>query len=555
MTRHTVARAIAAITVLGFVAFDAAAWGPKAQRAITNTAIQVIRRTYPEAFRTPKTKYNTDVMKGAQAGAGGLRDMIGVNTDDKAIIRIANEVQLLREVKEYEAGSYFCYRMGVLSSLVADMFLPFSFDTSPEARKIKEQIDADIDEVLEGYTFHPSRERTEFILHMRDYFREHRNYFEDATAIIASDYTRGDGYKGYLAAGGSNAFEKAVLAVGDVWYTVLRPEKEERESTPAEESVAWYMIDNIEYLLKTKKNTKQAERMYGFFVKVNPGLFSTYERVGDLFYQTGQRERGVREWGLALSSRGPDRQRIVRKLSKHYITMGRELVDLASRDMDEAEEALQDALNAFNTALQIDRGNEEAVQSIHDTKTTQRERQEREEKNIQIVSNAEHTFEKAKDTTKSRKYKDALALFGRAQDLFENVSDEFPAQRDRAEKGKKSCSTEIRKVILSIVERAQESMEEAGRTIEEATAGADFDKALGMYTAANDLLGFIPEDAGSAQVKQKDELLAQVTERLKAIPDEKKRWEEAEAARIKREEERKAAAAAAAAAARANSDN
>ncbi len=93
---------------IGFalLAGNAAAWGPKARKAITYAALQVIRQDFPDVFKAEISNYETDLFRGAEDGYSVVKESLAIEKDSQAIIAIAHEIQLLRAVREDGAGSY-----------------------------------------------------------------------------------------------------------------------------------------------------------------------------------------------------------------------------------------------------------------------------------------------------------------------------------------------------------------------------------------------------------------------------------------------------------------
>ncbi len=539
-----VAVALAAAVFSG----DAFAWGPRAQRAITGTSIQVVSRSIKDAYKTTSANYEEDVIKGALAGPSALRDAVGLNSETRATHRIEAEMQLLNYVRNSATGSYFAYRIGVLSSLISDLYLPYMWDTSLDGRKLAAQVNTEIDEHLDNFTYVPLREKPLVIRELRPYLAASRRYMADAALMIQTDYSRGDAYEGYLRNGGAqNAFNAAVQGVSDITYTIMQTEQDLGYLKPSDETLTWFFVDNIEYLLKEKKNAKAADAIYSHFAKVNKGLYSAYEQIGDMYYEFGDKDRAVNEWKLALESRGADRPRIVRKIANYYIEKGKELAASASNP-DAPSNALQQALVFFERAMEIDRGNETAARSIQETRVEQKRRDEREQTDREIVSAGETALAEANTLMAQQKYGDALNVYQKAMALFDNVSSEFKAQREQAEAGKKDATGNIRKAITEIIQQGQSLIEEGDRKVEEATKEEDFEAAKRIFQSAQAVLKYIPDSQSSAQVASRDESIALAKTKLEQVDAEKEKWKEDQERRRQLEEQRQAAERARAAA-------
>ncbi|MEA3365637.1 MAG: hypothetical protein U9Q79_08355, partial [Candidatus Hydrogenedentes bacterium] len=522
------------------------------QRAIAGTSLQVVRRSLQNAYKTTSTDYDEDFIKGALAGPSALRDSVGINSESRAIQRIASEMLLLYHARSYSTGSYHAYRMGVVASLVSDHFLPYMWNTSVEKRKLAAEINEDIDEHLESFTYVPLREEPIIVHKLREYLEKNRSYLDDARLIVQADYVHGESYDGYLENGGAqNAFRRAVQAVSDIAYTVLQKEEELDYVKPSDENLTWYFVDNIEYLLKEKKNPKAADQIYNFFVRVNPDIYLAYEQIGDMYFEFGDKERAVKEWKTALQTSGPDRQRTVRKLANYYIEQGKKLVSEASNP-DAPSDILQQALVYFNRAMEIDRGNEVAVRSIHETRIEQKRRDEREQTDREIVSAGETALAEADTLMAQQRFGEALNVYQKAVTLFDNVSNEFKAEREQAGKGKKDAQGKMRKAINEIIQQAQSFIEEGQRMIEEASSEQAFENAKKRFQSAQALLKYIPDNQSTALVAARDEEIDRARTNLEQVDIEKKRWIEDQKMRKELEEKRRQAEAARAAAAAAS---
>ncbi|HOF40858.1 MAG TPA: hypothetical protein PLD73_12360 [Candidatus Hydrogenedentes bacterium] len=537
---------VAVVLAAAVCSGDAFAWGPRAQRAITGTSIQVVSRSIKDAYKTTSANYEEDVLKGALAGPSALRDAVGLNNDARVIHRIEAEMQLLNYVRSSATGSYYAYRIGVLSSLISDLYLPYMWDTSREGRKLAAQINTEIDEHLDNFTYVPLREKPLIIRELRAYLDSSRRYMPDAALMIQADYSRGEGYEGYLRNGGAqNAFNAAVQASSDITYTIMQTEQAMGYLKPSDETLTWFFVDNIEYMLKEKKNAKAADTAYSHFTRVNKGIYSAYEQIGDMYYEFGNKDRAVEEWKTALESRGSDRPRIVRKIANYYIEKGNELAESVSNP-DAPSNALQQALVFFERAMEIDRGNETAARAIQETRVEQKRRDEREQTDREIVSAGETALAEAGTLMGQQKYGEALTVYQKAMALFNNVSSEFKAQRERAEAGKKDAQGNIRKAVTEIIQQGQSLIEEADRTMEEATKEEDFETAKRTYQKAQAVLKYVPDSQSAAHVASRDENIARAKNKFDQVDAEKAKWVEDQERRKKMEEDRRAAEQAAA---------
>ena len=272
---------------VGLIAADAMAWGPRAKRSISGMALQVIKKDFPNVFRPSGVtgpNFEEDLLRGANDGYAILGAEIPLNNDAEVVQAIANQIQLLRDVRKAGPSSYFAYRMGVLAALTADVTLPFGFAWSADDQAIQAKVNEDTEMRLDGFGYAPHQEHRIFLRDPREYFAKARMFYAEDKKIILEDYTRGQGYDGFLAQGGKAYFGRAVEAVSDVWYSVLRPEEEPGQVPATQRTLAWYYVDEIKYLLQAKHNLTQAEKQRMFDLLEENALPSNKFYKYDFFY-------------------------------------------------------------------------------------------------------------------------------------------------------------------------------------------------------------------------------------------------------------------------------
>jgi len=527
------------LVLLGLAAGDAAAWGTRAQRAITATAIQVLRReAIANAFKTATSNYEEDVLRGSVAGSKVLTAGKLLPSDADNVTALANEISLLREVRQYGFGSYFSYRMGVAASLAADLLLPFALDPSPAGQRLLEQIEADIEAQLQQYSFTPTRSKCRYIVDVANFVDQCRPFFAENARLIAHDYASGKGYDGFLRESAPVFFGRAVEAVADVWYTVLRVAAEPGETTPPADHVAWYLVDEIQYLLVQKRNLYEAGKVYDHFAHVNPGVTAAYEKLGDLYYDFGTDEakaRAVREWQIAYDALGPNRRRISQKLANHYIAVGEALLEEAAQP-GASDEGLPNALNAFNEALEYDQANDFAQSRIKETRIAIAERKERRDMNVNVIASADKVIIEAEKKKVDGDFGGAIATYKQGIELFQLIDDEFPDQHKTAKDSIKSVDKNITDVINDVLDKASDAIDEGDRAVDERRFG----EGVAAYQRVPQILAVVPDDESTTHTKEKQDLIETADGK---VGDAKK----AQAAWAEREKARKAAAAAAAA--------
>ena len=127
---------------------SAYSWGPEARKSIALSAYRILQYDIYEIAKAGDVSYEADLVRGAMDGRSIIEESLPIHTDRQAILAIEYEIQLLRKAREHGIGSYFAYRLGVLSALIADVMHPFGIAHSPDDERLKEMIDADIDETV-----------------------------------------------------------------------------------------------------------------------------------------------------------------------------------------------------------------------------------------------------------------------------------------------------------------------------------------------------------------------------------------------------------------------
>ncbi len=487
---------------------QASAWGPRAQRSIAYMALQVIQKDHPDLLR----EYETDLLRGSEEGYAAITDAFPLNSDGESVVGVGLQIRLLRETRELGVGSYFAYRMGVLATLTADVLLPYGFAWTPQEQALRDRIAEDIDAHLDDFRYAGRSSRRTYVRHVRAYFAERRTFFEDNKTLIADDYSAGLGYAGFLSEAAPAYFQRAVEAVADVWYTVLRTEADPSDEELSRPLMTWYLVREIEYLLQVKKNLVQTDVTYAHFEKTNPGIMEAYEKVADLYYTFGTDaaiERAVREWRVAHGLGGPNRDRVGRKLASHYLSVGRRYLESGVKPRAN-ETDLPNALQAFQDALYFDRGNADAAGGVQQTNKAIEERRELYDMYMEIIANAERVREEAGRAFTEGDYGAAITTYRKAVSLFESVGDDFEKQAITAKEGASGVKKEIAKVVQTVIDKATEAIDAGDRARED----RKYDEAIRLYAQVEIVLSEIPADEQSAElVEDKNELLAMAQEK------------------------------------------
>ena len=505
------------------ITLEATAWGPQAKQVIMNTSLQLLRREYSERyFDGMEFKFTKDLLQGA---LDGPTDVLDVQWQTRADVlnTVKTEINLLREVRKYGVGSYFAYRLGVIGGLVADCCLPYSLgiDEGPQSAELRERVNVDTDEHLQSFRFGWNDRQLQFVETVADYLAETKTYSPEAKDMIAVDYAHGAGYDGYLKNGADVFYTRACIAVADIWHTVLRLEGGIFETLPSDRAIAWYFADEIEYLLLSKGNVPDAERAYDHFVSADPGIPEAYERIGDHYYRFGDMGRAVDEWRIAASISSPIRQRVVEKLSDHFISVGKEKLAQGTAPRP-PEGALQDAVEAFREALGVDRANEEAAQLLAEAQFAKKEREALQQAMIEIIASAEQILAQAERAADAGLYEQAISTYEKAKNLCRGVGDDFPDQEKQARDLAADADSSIAGILNRVLETAQDNIDKARALAEENL----FDEALGQYATIPGILSVIPDDPTTGHGQTKEKLVEQAEKETEDTKMRQRRYEE-----------------------------
>ena len=510
----------------GLLSYDAAAWGPRSQKAIAGTSIQVIRRVYAEAFKTEDICYDEDVLRGANGDPNILNNGNPFVREEDAIIAVENGIRLLREVRKYGFGSYFSYRMGLLGALAADLVLPYSVDTTPQGQRIREQMEPDIDAALDRFSFTSEIPKIKYIRDTEVYFGERRAFFSDSKRMIADDYLHGKRFDGYLKGGAQVFFTRAVTSVADVWNTVLHIEGEVGDVAPSEKMVISYLVSEIQYLLQEKKNFNQALKSYGNFEFVAKYAPAAYDKVGDLFYTFGTekgKERGVREWRIAYDMPGADRRTIGKKLSAHYVRAGEALLAKAQRP-GASDQDLPSALNAFTQALDFDQTSQPAAQRINEANVAINERKERRAINVNIIASAEKVKVQAEKARVNGDFGNSITTYTQAIGLYQAIDDEFTDQSSVAKQSVMEIGKSITDIINQVLDAASDEIDKGDKAV----TAHQFEDATASYERVPNIVSVIPGDETTTHGKEKIDIIAQAKKKIEDSKLAKSKWEEQE---------------------------
>ena len=526
--KSRIVRAAWIATLVAVVACgNAMAWGTRAQQSISLMSIQVLKQEFPGAFEAGAASYEKDCLAGAADGVAALQGKVPLGSDAEAIQAIGTEMQLLREIRDFGMGSYFAYRMGVLSALVANVITPYGFAFAPGEDVLQQKIFADIEANIMTYDYSPMQKSREIVRDPGSYFRDKRPFLNDDRRLIAEDYQRGRGYRGFLKDGGPAYFVRSVEAVSDVWTTIMRRVGEQALAPASRRMQTWYFVDEIEYLLLVKKNPHVADRAYENFRKVVQGEPETYERIGDSFATFGGEEgtdRAVREWQNAHGMAGENRASVAAKLNRHYLAVGNRFLDAAAKPGADDND-LPSALRAFESALEFDRKSDEAANLIQKTHVLINERNARHDTTLKIIASAEKLIAQADALTQAEDFGGAIKTYRQAMSFYASVGDEFKEEAKKGKQGVRDVKSAINKTITKILGRGSEAID-AGEKAEEEKR---FEEAIAQYNKVEGIVSVIPDEnitGNKSHAAQKADMIQLAKTKVEDAKKAKLRWEE-----------------------------
>ena len=485
------------------LAGDAAAWGPNARKAITRAALQVIRQDFYDSFRAEVSNYEQDLYRGAEDGYGVVRESIPISSDSQAIIAVSHEIQLLRTVREDGTGSYFAYRMGALSALVADAILPHGVEyasSEQDGGDLKIKIDTDLEDQLASLRAVRTARSNVYLRNVPEYFRERRLFFADDSKMIRDDYDRGLGGDGFLAQAAQDYLSRSVEAVVNAWYTVFVDRASTNDTASSAPILSEYSVNEIAYLLDMKGNMEQANRAYRVFARVNQGRGESYEVVGDLYYNFGDesktpdaKERGVSEWQLARRIQGPQRKSAALKLARHYESVGDAALRRAAGP-DATDADLEEALLAFQKALECDRASNYAADMISETKSQVASRRKDYNMQSSALAKSREVSQEAERKWSQKAFATAMDVYKSARNLLDSlVNNRFPDLAATAESERKGIQKSIRDIIDEVLDTADALVDDGDTALIENR----FDTAVAAYGKVPALLQGIYVKPGS----------------------------------------------------------
>ena len=478
------------------------AWGPDSREAIARSAYQILQYDIYEIAKAGKISYEEDLIRGARDGKAIIGETLPLNSDEQALNAISYEIQQLRAVRENGVGSYFAYRLGALSSLIADTMQPYGNAFTDEEKELKESLDASMDELV--YTLSPTiiKHNNIYIYSVPQYIDKNRSLFTADQKLIWEDYRRELGFDGFASNAMEIYFTRSIEAVVDAWYTIMHPKDNPRAGKPSNDSITNYYVNEVGYLINVRGNFDYAKRAFSVYQKTNTDMIGTHIEVGDIFYGFGTPESmklGVSEWKIAQVQPGKYRKDAASRLSAHYISKGDEYVTHASSP-NYFESDLTDAIRSYQDALTYDRTNEIASRKIIEISVRKKKREDSYQKEQTYIDNGLKQIADAEKTRLGKDYAQTLVALNNAISLFEQVGDGgFRDLNETASDNINNVNKSKKTTIREVIEAANSIMEQA----DDALLNAEFDIASANYSSVKSkvqlILRVVPEGSQDEQ--------------------------------------------------------
>jgi tetratricopeptide (TPR) repeat protein len=427
---------IGAVLVFSLPALVANAWGPRATRAIARTGIHVVPPDVGAALR----QYEEEVFDGAGISDEELLSRFPQYSFGDPILTVISEIELLRAAKARGASPYLAYRVGVLGQLVADMNQPFfTAPGSEEKKRLRDRYEADAEDVPASGIAYEAAKR-QYLIDVRSYFEERRNYLADAEALIASDYDTGAGFGAYGKRSLSVHFTNAVNAVADIWFTLIGEPPVPTGPPARPVSLRDYYVDAIGFYLGRDQD-EAASAGYAFLESGGLLEQDTLKRVGDQYYDNARYERAIALYRTVLQKE-PRRADVRMRISDYYFTTG--LALLAERRYGEAEKA-------FDEVLENDVSRADARQKKLEVARLIEERKQRLELARMSVSEARKAIAAAARAEAQHKFADAVRLYRQAEAAYAKVDEEFDDEHLEASQAAARIEAQVARLIAELV--------------------------------------------------------------------------------------------------------
>lgn len=426
-------KATAVLTALASVALwsgSAEAWGPVARTSIVTSAARLLAKE--EAI--PLTNLLSDIRAGAEVSDADLRALIP-DWDSDPIGAVTAEMSLLQAVRGDRVDPYYAYRLGVLGRVVSGLTATMR-TAKPSYRT---QYYADVDGSIGNVTIASS---PRVIVDASLYFRQVQDDSEVRQPLIEKDYQDGVGFRGLAAKSLSQDVSRSINAVADVWWTILQGQS--RAVSISQSQLARYHENALTFYIN-RGNRREIDEAYDRLRALGVDSPDMLKRIGDLFYEAGDRTRAIEEYRLVLEKE-PGRRDVAERIAAHYLEEGERLLE---------EGRIEQARDAFQEATLADQLSATAKEKLLEAERLLSQRQDRIAEAQGAVDVALGLERQAEDLVRLKNLPEAVSRLEQARDIYATVTDEFPQERRAAEVGYSNVERRLREVTAMLLSDAQ----------------------------------------------------------------------------------------------------
>ena len=339
-------------TSIALSPLTASAWGPIAQRSIVATAAHVLSRQHEIRL----TKLESYIREGAEAPKAVIEKLYP-NVDVNAVGTIEREIYLLQTVRGNRVDPYYAYRLGTLGQLVAQTCSPME----SAGQSVREEYFRDVDRYIRRVQMQTS---DRLLVDPQAYFLRVRQDASNQDDTIEVDYRSGLGFDGLAGAMLSEDASRAVDAVADVWYTIFAQDVE--HINVSQTDVRDFSLQGLEYYLAHNK-LREADEMYAKVASLGMMTPDLRKNIGDVYFDTGHFDNAIEQYRSVLEAE-PGRRDVVVRISGYFEVLG---------DTALAKNRLEDARDAFASALEADALNPDALRKLQNAESKIASRDER----------------------------------------------------------------------------------------------------------------------------------------------------------------------------------
>lgn len=425
MNQNT-ARVTLLLIVCLFVA-PAYGWGPDAQLAIVDAALNLITR---------EQNIQLNVLRDhARAGAGispVVMEALFPDMQPDPLRAIETEIALLTVVRTVRIDGYFAWRLGALGKLVSRVTAPLV----TEEPALRAQYYSDAEKAINRIMIKNEPRRAITSISQLERIMLEAN---SGNSLIASEYRNGVGFRGAASAQLSADISRSINAVADVWYTILSS-----STTPgniSESQLRNYVINAYAYFIENG-NYAELDVLDSSYPKLVSYSADMNAKIGDLLYAARQFQRAIKAYESAVLN-DPSRRDIVAKIADYYYQQAEEALK---------NNQLEEAMKGFEKALSVNLLHPTAERRRLEVAELIRKRDEQQAFYQEQLKQAEELRQLAEEEALKNRFSEAVVLLRQSEEVLKTVGDEFPSEAQRRARGLREVQArmgELQQQLLS----------------------------------------------------------------------------------------------------------